>query len=298
MGKPARTQLRHRSVSVFKSLWGAALARRPEAALGAQVGAVVPFGAYEILDYVVTSEPSLSRAIGSLERYLRIMAPALGIEREDDERGHWVRLRWRDAQERSSPADDYSLALMVHRFRAHTEGGVDIECVELTRPPVEEASFRAAYDAPVRFGCGRAGILFPRSRLPAPMRRVDLTLNRVLRDAAERRLEDMPAVDSMSAQLTMHLREILSRGQPSITTAARTLNVSARTLQRRLADEGLTFSDVVDSTRRAQALTLLGARQHSIAEIAFLLGFADQSTFTRAFRRWTGRSPGRFQRTA
>jgi AraC-like DNA-binding protein len=75
---------------------------------------------------------------------------------------------------------------------------------------------------------------------------------------------------------------------------ARALNQSPSTLQRRLRKEGTSYQTLLDSTRRELALHYLREGEHSIADVAFMLGFADQSNFTRAFRRWTGKTPRQY----
>jgi AraC-like DNA-binding protein len=74
--------------------------------------------------------------------------------------------------------------------------------------------------------------------------------------------------------------------------------MSERTLYRRLSDDGLTFRDVVREAQERLACELLTASDCSIAEIAFLTGFAEQSTFTRAFKRWAGQAPARYRQGA
>ena len=87
----------------------------------------------------------------------------------------------------------------------------------------------------------------------------------------------------------------LSEGLPKMGDVARRLGVSARSLHRRLADEGLTFRTLTEDTRREIAEGLLREEQYSIAEIAYLTGFSEQSAFNRAFKRWTGETPARFR---
>ena len=77
---------------------------------------------------------------------------------------------------------------------------------------------------------------------------------------------------------------------------ARALHMSVRTLQRRLVASGVTFREVADAVRMQLAEEYLSDRAVSTAEVAFLLGFSDQTAFNRAFRRWTGQSPGRWRR--
>ncbi|MGH8765739.1 MAG: helix-turn-helix transcriptional regulator, partial [Burkholderiales bacterium] len=76
---------------------------------------------------------------------------------------------------------------------------------------------------------------------------------------------------------------------------AKTLHMSRRTLQRKLAEADLTYQQLVDQTRRDLALRYIEDAGKSLTEITFLLGFSGQSAFTRAFRRWTGESPTVFR---
>ena len=77
---------------------------------------------------------------------------------------------------------------------------------------------------------------------------------------------------------------------------ARALNYSPRTLGRRLEQAGTTFTALLDETRRALSEQYLRRTDFSVAEVAYLVGFAEASSFNRAFRRWTGRAPGDLRR--
>lgn len=88
----------------------------------------------------------------------------------------------------------------------------------------------------------------------------------------------------------------LSQGKPVPRLLARELAVSARTLQRRLAEEGTTLARLLEDARRETALACVEDRTLSIAELGFMLGYSDLSAFHRAFKRWTGVSPARYRR--
>jgi len=85
--------------------------------------------------------------------------------------------------------------------------------------------------------------------------------------------------------------KMLSEGVPTLSTVALSLGMSARTLQRRLSDQEKSFQSLVDQARRELSQQLLRETHYSLAEIAFLTGFAEQSGFTRAFKRWAGETP-------
>lgn len=84
---------------------------------------------------------------------------------------------------------------------------------------------------------------------------------------------------------------VLSEGIPTLSTIATELGIGARTLQRRLSESGHSFQGIVDGVRRQLAQQLLRETDYSLAEIAFLTGFSEQSGFTRAFKRWEGQTP-------
>jgi AraC-like DNA-binding protein len=98
------------------------------------------------------------------------------------------------------------------------------------------------------------------------------------------------------------VREILIQTMPSgksdQDTVARRLYRSRSTLQRQLVAEGTSYRQILESTRRSLAETYLRSNDYSQAEVAFMLGFTDQSNFARAFRRWTGMTPGEYRKTA
>jgi AraC-like DNA-binding protein len=102
------------------------------------------------------------------------------------------------------------------------------------------------------------------------------------------------APDTAATRVRELLLKAMSSGDLDQDGIALALNQSASTLQRRLRREGTTYQRVLDTTRRELALEYLREGRHTLADITFLLGFADQSNFTRAFRRWTGQTPREF----
>ena len=91
------------------------------------------------------------------------------------------------------------------------------------------------------------------------------------------------------------LIEGLPSGEPSQEDVARALHTSTRSLQRRLADEGTTFADILDRTRHSLATAYVGEGHYSMREVAYLLGFSRPASFVRAFRRWTGAAPTEYR---
>jgi AraC-like DNA-binding protein len=124
-------------------------------------------------------------------------------------------------------------------------------------------------------------------------RNVRMRQERMERDraapAAERAPPDASAV---SRQIDAHLEPLLASGEIGIDSVARVLGLSRQTLYRRLKAEGTTFEQVLDGLRHRLALRFIEEDGMAVKEAAWRLGFSDPAAFSRAFKRWTGRSPG------
>jgi AraC-like DNA-binding protein len=126
----------------------------------------------------------------------------------------------------------------------------------------------------------------------------DPALFSVLDTHAKMLLERLPPESELVGRLNAAIGAELTGGNPRLESVARRLAMSPRTLQRRLADEGVQFNDVLDRMRLQAAKTYLSKRDVAGAEVAYLLGFAEQSSFNHAFKRWTGQTPTEYRRAA
>lgn len=111
-------------------------------------------------------------------------------------------------------------------------------------------------------------------------------------------LEKLPAPTGWLDEVERVVATALPDGAPSVATAARVLGMSGRTLQRRLGEHEQTWSTLVDRVRLRLARIHVANASMSVAEVAFLLGFSEQSAFTRAYKRWTGQTPTQARRRA
>jgi AraC-like DNA-binding protein len=167
--------------------------------------------------------------------------------------------------------------------------------IELPYPaPVDAAPYRAAFRCPLSFDALCNSLLFARADMLAPLP----TSNPLLAGLHERFPgEYLRHFDH--AQTSYRAREVIIRclpdGEPRRDVVANELCMSERTLQRRLEEEATSFIQLLDDTRRELAEQYLGRLQLSLAQAAYLLGFADQSSFFRACRRWFDLSPGQYR---
>lgn len=160
-------------------------------------------------------------------------------------------------------------------------------------------------------GCGRRDActqLFPalgslfgkrRERAPASAGSPFLSFLGEVAKAMEARAAARPATPPsrrLTAQVEQKLEAALETGDIGIDRIARGLGYSRQTLYRRLKEEGTTYERLLDGLRRRLALRLVRDHGLSVKEIAYRLGFSDPAAFSRAFKRWTGASPGEMRR--
>jgi AraC-like DNA-binding protein len=170
---------------------------------------------------------------------------------------------------------------------------------QLTGKPLEgtgEFAFaRPAYPLPsdrLRFDRPVHRLVFPASELDLPLVTADAAAKRLASQQLEREL-----ASQQEAALIARVRTALRDQSPTIVELARALKMSPRTLKRRLAEHGTTFSELRDDHRRQRALLLLDDRSLSISEVAARLGYTELPNFTRAFKKWTGATPAAYRAT-
>jgi AraC-like DNA-binding protein len=188
---------------------------------------------------------------------------------------------------------------MWHRLASWMTGHfIDLEAVHIDLARRGNAArYIEPFRAPVYFQQPHCALLLRRHYLELPLVRGEADLNRLL--------ESFPAelirADGMAASVQARVRGLLGedfrRELPGLAEVARRLHMASATLHRRLAAEGTSYQKIKDACRRDQAIALLRAGTLSGEDIAELLGFSDASTFLRAFKKWTGRTPMEFRQS-
>jgi AraC-like DNA-binding protein len=281
-------------LETLHALWEAALRRYPRtdgALLGAQ--RYRP-GDYGLVGFVCMNSSTLGEALGHAVRYVGLWTddPALSLEG-----GCAVRLHYRASfPDRLGVrcSTEAALAELVQGARLLTATRVAPVDVWFAHPgPHDRSAHEEFFGCAVRFRAGATGMRFSPGALEAPLPFADAQLGAFLRKLANEALarrggESESPLDRVRALVA----EALQRGVPALGAIARRLAVSERTLRRRLEGEGTSFRELCEETRAQLARSYVGDRRLPLSEVAFLLGFSEPSAFHRAFKRWTGATPG------
>jgi AraC-like DNA-binding protein len=287
-------------VEKMTALWREAHARADNPDLALHAAEALPFGAYAVIDFLARTSTSIGAALGRISRYFPLINSV--VELPIEVAGDHVRL---DMIDRRGPGKlprayaEYTLAAVVLRSRIATGAPLPLVRVDFAyEAPADHREHARIFGCPVCFGAPRTGVVLAREVWDTPLERGDSGLAEVLERHARMLMDQLPRVSDAVGQVRAAIHDELEGGDPSLDNVARKLGTGRRSLQRRLADEGLTYAEVLDDVRGAMARAYLGQRGLSIAEVAYLLGFSEQSSFTRAFRRWTGTSPAEFRRAS
>ncbi|MEO0425508.1 MAG: AraC family transcriptional regulator ligand-binding domain-containing protein, partial [Pseudomonadota bacterium] len=159
--------------------------------------------------------------------------------------------------------------------------------------PTDSSAHERHFGCPVRFGAEHDAIRIHTQDLRAPNRLGDASISSFFDTHLQAQMQEFPqgGLPELHERVTQAVARSLSEGVPTLGDIAAQLGMSARTLQRRLADDGYRFTQLVEQARTRLAERLLSETQYSLTEVAFLTGFSEQSAFHRAFRRWRGQTP-------
>jgi AraC-like DNA-binding protein len=251
---------------------------------------------YGLVGYAMMSSPDLETGLVRLIRYICLVSDAVTITLEPGPGGKWLRQELFGG-ECPIPRQRYDYAILTLLTFCRWMLGRPLKplAAAFRHPvPMSLAAYNEAFGAPLQFDAPFNGFLVSNddlgSKLPTAIPELADLHDRIAGQAL-RRLE--------KADVTHRAREATARhlphGAPLRAAIAAELKMSDHTFQRRLAAEGTSFTDLVDETRRELAQHHLADTKLSTSEIAYLLGYADQSTFFRATHRWFGESPGEYR---
>lgn len=162
--------------------------------------------------------------------------------------------------------------------------------------PRSTAAHEDWFGCPVRFGAELDAIRYTDEMLARPNILGDEGISQYLTTHLDAELSEITRQPALVSEAKAAIAQALSEGAPKMAGIARGLGLSARSFHRRLSEHGMSFQALTEETRRDLAVGLLRDESHSLAEIAFLTGFSEQSAFTRAFKRWVGTTPATYRK--
>jgi AraC-like DNA-binding protein len=252
---------------------------------------VADYGAF---GFALQASDTLGAALERASRFFAATGTTAEIALRPSATGLSVVVRRRDGASSSGArlGTEYIVGQIVRLIGALTEERVAPRAIRIAHPgAIAPAALRRTLPVEPQFGAALTAIDLDHSALASPLSRRDPDLARYFDRALERHVDRSP-----TASVRRAIEHAIASGSSlSEDDIARTLDTSSRTLRRRLEGEHTSLRALLDRSRMEIATERL-ERGAPIAALALELGFSDQTAFSRAFRRWTGRSPGAYRR--
>lgn len=245
------------------------------------------------LGYVLLACENLGAALMRIQRYHRLVHDINPIEHAVVD-GH-LEMRWGVAHGKPGALfDEAGIAGIVqfgrdlcgHALPLKT-GAVDF----VNPPPPDLRPYTDYFGCPVRFGQPVTRLVIPLEALATPLRQPDPTLRALMEEQVDAALARLPQAGDLGEMTRRVVAHLAPQGLPELEQVAQALRLSPRVFYRRLAEQGLNFRALREAALQQVAELHLSDERLTLAEVGALLGYAEQSAFSRAFKRWTGVPP-------
>jgi AraC-like DNA-binding protein len=287
-------------LSQYVALWEV-LGREVSPTIGLQVGIRTQSSELGTYGHAVRCAPSMQLVLRCLRHFISVLSQGARVGVEEDGKSIALSYQITDptiVQRRQD--SEFSIAISLNLMREITQ------CPDL-RPirvefehsaPLDVSFHREILECPIYFDRPDNRLYYSRELLDMPVRTADTRLFQALEPFLEQQQKSRAAATDLLSQLGQHIASSLGGGSVSLGLVASSMGMSVRTLQRRLTEHGLDFSQLVEGIRRSLAEDYVGKSDYSLTEIALLLGYSEASSFSRAFRRWTQSTPLQYRQCA
>lgn len=287
-------------LAVEEHLWERAAELTHKPSFGLFAAGLIRPGEFDVLDYAVRTAPDLRTALQRLARYNRLLHDLATFEIIPMGETTRIEHRFDVVGVRPCPqAAEFTLASLVVVASQLCGEPVQALSVDFAHAALDNVdAYHAVFGVAPRFKCPVSCLVLASDLLGRPVPAADPGLSRIVTAHAEQLLAASQRLpENITTLVRRQLAEGMAHGLTSLHAVARHLNLSERSLQRRLDDQGTRFADLMDEVRRELAMRYIADAHLALGEVAYLLGFSDPSSFHRAFKRWTGMTPAAARRS-
>ena len=282
--------------SLNDEIWRAALRVTNDDAIGIKFVKHFQIGSLSGLGFCWAASNTLLDGFLRLSRYFSVISTAVKIE--VIEHRDVIRIILKLPVPYGVAADpgiDACLALFVHLSRLVLGDKLNASSLQLQRPkPLAFKTFDAYFKCPIHYDADTNELSFDKAVMLEPLQQSNPDLARINDQVVVDYIRQQDR-DNYTARVASIIAEDLPLGTPSQTMVAKRLNIGSKTLQRRLTQEGTSFSALLNQIRQDLSIKYLKNEWRSISEISYLLGFTEPSNFTRWFKEESGESPTHFR---
>lgn len=279
-------------------LWHAAERCTGDPGFGLKVGAEFSPMSISGVGFALQSAATLREAIVMVQRFQRLISDGGRFQIVAGNTATWLVYHPRQGKLAFSPHQIEAVLASVIGFASWVTGTrMQPARVQFSQPRLgPQQGYQMVFNCPVAFEQAFSGVLVENSVLDQPLPQANPELAQVHERYTSARLAALSISSASVAEIERWVTARLGPVLPRRSDAAEALGISERTLARRLQEQGHTFEGLLDKVRRQKALHAVAETSATLTEIAEALGFAETSTFYRAFKRWTGSPPVRWRK--
>ncbi len=286
------------SSSLARELWNYCLEELDQPSLGLKVALALEPGSFGALSYVAINSSTLRQAYLRLARYFSAISLGLRYKFEEKPETIVLRAEFPAAGESVNPlVSQFVLAVPLLYSRKHSSQSVQAQKVLLNYPKssVDDNYQKVFGEAELCFSQPDCALAFSPGTVDLPMTAPEEGLVKLLEPLLQAQTQTLSDSSELLQQVDSFIAHNLCEELPQIHTAAQHLKLSVRSLQRQLKERKSSYQQRITVVRHRQARRYLAENQLSLAEISFLLGFSEPSSFFRAFKRWQSESPQQYR---
>lgn len=291
------------SAEYYQRLLDSAAIYLKEPCFGLKYGQHIDIASFNLLGYLAMASATLQEASKVVSQYGVLVS---GVGQLDTEPVHCqegqvelVKILWRPRtgnEHCSTQIIDGVLAGWVNFGRQFIGHKTPIHSVQLTNRQTNIQCYQAFFDCQVKLGGDENYICIERELFKAPLQQREPLVYQAIREKANIAIQQVIHQEtSISTYISHRLPSLILSNQANIKYLANQLNTTPRSLQRKLSEENINFRQLLDNARHTLAIQLLQEKEQPLSHISGIIGFNEQSSFTRAFKRWTGKTPKQFQ---
>ncbi|MDO9234670.1 MAG: AraC family transcriptional regulator [Aquabacterium sp.] len=286
------------SAEAYCQLLIKAAERLQDPLLGLHLGQTIEPTHLGALGYVMLACENLGAALMRIQRYHRLLHDINPIAHQLG--GDTLELQWGVAHGKPGALfDEAGLTGIVQFGRSLSGHKLPLHQVDFVNPaPADKRPYTAYFGCPVRFDQPMTRLVIPLSSLAAPLRQSDPTLLKLMEAQVDAAMAQLPQAGDLAEMTQRVIAHLAPHGMPELEQVANELRLSPRVFYRRLAEQGLSFRDLREAALQQVGELHLRDPRLTLAEVGALLGYSEQSAFSRAFKRWTGMSPHQWRQRA
>lgn len=282
-------------------LWINATKLSGDALFGLHFGESLQIAALGVVGQLIRNSRTIGNALTYAASFTHLLTDALTMEVKQTDAGFTLQFIPNQTRQRAAPAMfrqlmDFMMAFLIHEVDGLVLTRIRPDQVTLSSKITDPAEYERVLRCPTIREGDNYELTFAGNYWNEPILMANYELQATLMQKVSGMDQSYEASQRMSDRIKSYLLANANLGLPSLDAIAGNFNLSPRSMQRKLQEEGLTYQQVADSVRKMLAIHFLESGRHPTKEVSYILGYNELSAFSRAFKRWTGTTPGGYQK--